>query len=157
MRRILTFSVLLTAACGTPPQVPAPVSGPSGTAPAVVAADPHSFARPLEAAVRHVHLDLRADFSAQRLAGTATLTVQRAPGAREQRWAHLMCGPVDTSAGVSAPSSGGGGSTGTSAALQARVDALETEVANLRTTVQRLCSELGISPDSAPMSPPGQD
>ena len=33
MRRILTFSVLLTAACGTPPQVPAPVSGPSGTAP----------------------------------------------------------------------------------------------------------------------------
>jgi uncharacterized protein YceH (UPF0502 family) len=56
-----------------------------------------------------------------------------------------------------APGSGGGGSTGTSAALQARVDALETEVANLRTTVQRLCSELGISPDSAPMSPPGQD
>ncbi|WP_306554215.1 YceH family protein, partial [Acidovorax sp.] len=89
--------------------------------------------------------------------GPLVVQLPRAPGAREQRWAHLMCGPVDTSAGVSAPSSGGGGSTGTSAALQARVDALETEVANLRTTVQRLCTELGISPDSAPMSPPGQD
>ena len=89
--------------------------------------------------------------------GPLVVQLPRAPGAREQRWTHLMCGPVDTSAGVSAPSSGGGGSTGTSAALQARVDALETEVANLRTTVQRLCSELGISPDSAPMSPPGQD
>lgn len=89
--------------------------------------------------------------------GPLVVQLPRAPGAREQRWAHLMCGPVDTSAGVSAPSSGGGGSTGTSAALQARVDALETEVANLRSTVQRLCTELGISPDSAPMSPPGQD
>jgi len=37
------------------------------------------------------------------------------------------------------------------------VEVLEFEVASLRTTVQRLCSELGISPDSTPMSPPGQE
>lgn len=43
--------------------------------------DPHSYARPLEAAVQHVHLDLRADFEAQRLTGTATLTVKRSPRA----------------------------------------------------------------------------
>lgn len=87
--------------------------------------------------------------------GPLVVQLPRAPGAREQRWAHLMCGPVDTSSSH-APQPGTG-ATGTSAALQARVDALETEVASLRNTVQRLCSELGIAPDSAPMSPPGQE
>jgi leukotriene-A4 hydrolase len=45
--------------------------------------DTHSFARPAEARVTHVALDLRADFSARTLAGTATLTLAVAPGARE--------------------------------------------------------------------------
>jgi leukotriene-A4 hydrolase len=45
--------------------------------------DTHSFARPSEARVTHVALDLRADFSARTLAGTATLTLDVAPGARE--------------------------------------------------------------------------
>ncbi|HVH12326.1 MAG TPA: M1 family aminopeptidase/hydrolase, partial [Longimicrobium sp.] len=45
--------------------------------------DIHSFARPDEARVSHVSLDLRADFAARTLAGTATLDVQTAPGARE--------------------------------------------------------------------------
>ena len=45
--------------------------------------DMHSHARPDEARVTHVALDLRADFESRTLAGTATLTVQRAPGARE--------------------------------------------------------------------------
>jgi leukotriene-A4 hydrolase len=44
--------------------------------------DTHSFARPDEARVTHVALDLTADFAAKSLAGTATLTVARAPGAR---------------------------------------------------------------------------
>jgi uncharacterized protein YceH (UPF0502 family) len=88
--------------------------------------------------------------------GPLVVQLPRAPGAREQRWAHLLCGPVDTSSNH-APHQPGAGATGSPPALQARVDALEAEVARLRTAVQRLCSELGISPDSAPMSPPGQD
>ena len=35
--------------------------------------DSHSYARPLEARVTHVSLDLNADFEAQRMVGSATL------------------------------------------------------------------------------------
>jgi aminopeptidase N len=42
--------------------------------------DIHSFARPEEARVTHVALDLRADFASKTLEGTATLDVQAAPG-----------------------------------------------------------------------------
>ena len=87
--------------------------------------------------------------------GPLVVQLPRAPGAREQRWAHLMCGPVDTSSAY-APVPGNS-SAASSPALLARIDALETEVAGLRATVQRLCTELGISPDPAPMSPPGQE
>ncbi|HEX8359432.1 MAG TPA: M1 family metallopeptidase [Longimicrobium sp.] len=45
------------------------------------ARDIHSFARPEEARVTNVDLDLRADFAAKRLSGTAALDVQAAPGA----------------------------------------------------------------------------
>lgn len=45
--------------------------------------DAFSAARPQEARVTHVSLDLLADFAARTLAGTARLTVARAPGARE--------------------------------------------------------------------------
>ncbi len=41
------------------------------------AADPHSFAQPEKFLVRHVALDLAADFEARRLAGTAELTVEQ--------------------------------------------------------------------------------
>jgi aminopeptidase N len=47
------------------------------------AKDPQSYARPLEARVTHVALDLKADFAAKRLGGTATLDVQSKPGAKE--------------------------------------------------------------------------
>src|SRR5688572_29251640 len=43
--------------------------------------DIHSFARPDEARVTHVALDLVTDFTARTLSGRATLTVQRAAGA----------------------------------------------------------------------------
>ncbi len=47
------------------------------------ARDPQSYARPLEARVTHVALDLKADFEAKRIGGTATLDVQSKPGAKE--------------------------------------------------------------------------
>ncbi|MBC2778484.1 M1 family metallopeptidase [Parasphingopyxis sp. GrpM-11] len=45
--------------------------------------DTHSYARPLEARVTHVALDLNADFDAQRMVGTATLDLEVAEGAEE--------------------------------------------------------------------------
>ena len=45
--------------------------------------DPHSYARPAEAKVTHVALDLRADFARTVFEGTATLTLQVAADARE--------------------------------------------------------------------------
>src|SRR5687767_9092547 len=47
------------------------------------AVDESSFARPEVARVTHVALDLNADFAARRMAGTATLDLQAAPGAQE--------------------------------------------------------------------------
>ncbi|MEY4344543.1 MAG: hypothetical protein RL032_375, partial [Pseudomonadota bacterium] len=72
--------------------------------------------------------------------GALVIKLDRAPGAREQRWAHLLCGPVDASAVNAGRSVAQVGS----ADLQARVTALEAEVAELRATVQKLCSELGL-------------
>lgn len=66
------------AACA-PDSGPAPASAPPTGA--VMAEDVHSYARPGEARVTDVELDLRADFEAHRLSGTATLDLEVAPGA----------------------------------------------------------------------------
>ncbi len=87
--------------------------------------------------------------------GPLVVQLPRAPGAREQRWAHLLCGPVVTTAAAGAQP--GAASAGSADALRTRVQALEAEVASLRATVQRLCNELGITPEPAPMSQPGQE
>ena len=51
---------------------------------AFAASDPHSYADTSQFVVRHVSLDLAADFTTHRLQGSATLTVERAdPAARE--------------------------------------------------------------------------
>ncbi|MBV8247027.1 MAG: YceH family protein [Comamonas sp.] len=76
--------------------------------------------------------------------GPLVVQLPRAPGAREQRWAHLLCGPVDVNALQAAASSAGTG--GNASALQQRVDALEAEVAQLRATMQQLCEALGVEP-----------
>lgn len=79
--------------------------------------------------------------------GALVVKLPRAPGAREQRWAHLLCGAVDESQfGATGGARSGDGSPGT----LARVEQLEREVAQLRDTVQKLCAELGVSP-------PGQE
>ncbi|PIW08114.1 MAG: DUF480 domain-containing protein, partial [Comamonadaceae bacterium CG17_big_fil_post_rev_8_21_14_2_50_60_13] len=64
----------------------------------------------------------------------------KAPGAREQRWAHLLCGPVDMApmAALRSLDRDSGVDTGE------RIERLEAEVAALRETVQRLCAELGV-------------
>src|SRR5690606_29439283 len=46
-------------------------------------ADIHSYARPDEARVTHVALDLTADFEARQLSGSATLDLEVAPNATE--------------------------------------------------------------------------
>ena len=77
--------------------------------------------------------------------GPLVVLLPRAPGAREPRWAHLLCGPVDAAAGAT----GAGAPSGTSHTAE-RVTQLERQVAQLQQTVDRLCSELGLPPESAP-------
>jgi leukotriene-A4 hydrolase len=68
--------LLATAACGREAAPPAMTEAP-------LSPDIHSFARPADARVTHVALDLRADFTAHVLAGRATLTYARRPEVRE--------------------------------------------------------------------------
>ena len=98
MPRIRPVHALLAAALAAPlagcaGRVPGPATTqPSATAatvastpslPAAAAApDPHSYARPAEARVTHLDLDLAVDFAARRLTGRASLRLERAPGAR---------------------------------------------------------------------------
>jgi len=77
--------------------------------------------------------------------GPLVVKLARAPGAREQRWAHLLCGPVDPGVEIPAAAPAARTEPGDVARLQGRVDTLEQEVARLRDTVQRLCTELGLS------------
>ncbi|HET8746929.1 MAG TPA: YceH family protein [Ramlibacter sp.] len=65
----------------------------------------------------------------------------RAAGAREARWAHLLCGPVDVAAAEACAEAKAG-----NGALAARVSALEEEVAELRDLVTDLATQLGLSP-----------
>ena len=81
--------------------------------------------------------------------GPLVVLLPRAPGARESRWAHLLCGPVDVAALQSAASASGGNAS----ALQQRVDTLEAEVAQLRATVQMLCESLGVEPPAIQAAP----
>ncbi len=75
--------------------------------------------------------------------GALTEKLPRAPGAREQRWAHLLCGPVNTTI---LPTQGPESAAATADhALLERVVRLERELAELQETVQRLCTELGVS------------
>jgi uncharacterized protein len=67
----------------------------------------------------------------------------RAPGAREARWAHLLCGEVAFEAAAAAAPDGGV-SAGEIAALKAEQSRLAAELAQLRALVQRMAAELGI-------------
>jgi uncharacterized protein YceH (UPF0502 family) len=75
--------------------------------------------------------------------GPLVVKLPRAAGMREQRWAHLLCGPVDAAAGHALS---GDAESPPRAGLEARVDVLEDEVAQLRSALQNLCEQLGVSP-----------
>jgi uncharacterized protein YceH (UPF0502 family) len=73
------------------------------------------------------------------------LRLPRAPGSREARWAHLLCGEVAAeAAAVDAAPGGGSVSAGEIAALKAEQARLAEELAQLRALVRRIGAELGI-------------
>jgi hypothetical protein len=74
--------------------------------------------------------------------GPLVLQLPRAPGSREARWAHLLCGPVEISNPADAPAPAAVSSGG----LAARVAMLEAEVAQLRAAFADLSAQLGLSP-----------
>jgi len=85
---------------------------------------------------------------AARPAGPLAVELPRLPGARENRWAHLLSGtPKQDAPTADRRADGGSGgdlSLGEVAALKANVARLEAEVVALKALVARICAELGI-------------
>lgn len=77
--------------------------------------------------------------------GPLALKLPRAPGAREARWTHLLCGDVDVSAMPVAADSDAFVATSEIAALKLQQAALRAEVDELRRLVERLYAELGVA------------
>lgn len=86
--------------------------------------------------------------------GPLVVQLPRAPGAREARWAHLLCGPVDTTPppAAAAEPAPPPPAPPESILLLGRVAALEMEVAVLRAQLHDLASKLGLSPPGHPES-----
>ena len=76
--------------------------------------------------------------------GPLVVKLPRAAGAREPRWAQLLCGPVDMTAFPSEASSNDLIATGELAALRSQQVALQAELAALRERVDHLYKELGV-------------
>jgi uncharacterized protein YceH (UPF0502 family) len=83
------------------------------------------------------------------------IKLPRGPGERENRWVHLLCGETQAMAHAaqtaSMASSGGGSSSGSSrvsadelAALKSEQARMAAELAELRTLVMKMASELGL-------------
>ena len=76
------------------------------------------------------------------------IKLARAPGARESRWAHLLCGDVvDLPSAAVAAVGEPAVSSGELVALKAELARQADELARLQRLVQRLASELGVEPD----------
>ena len=73
--------------------------------------------------------------------GPLVVKLPRAAGMREQRWAHLLSGPVDAATDGTRDAS-----ALSQPRLEARVGMLEDEVARLHAELQNLCDQLGVSP-----------
>ena len=86
------------------------------------------------------------DELAERPAGALVVKLARLPGAREIRWAHLLSGdPVEPVREVRGAARADA-SLGEVAALKLNVARLEADVAALKASMSRICSELGIAP-----------
>lgn len=79
---------------------------------------------------------------AEEKGGALVRLLPKAPGAREARWAHLLCGePQEMAVG----SFSGPSTTASDSVDASRIDALEARIAVLEAQVQRLCEALGDS------------
>ncbi len=76
--------------------------------------------------------------------GPLVQKLPRAPGTREQRWTHLMCGPVDLAL-LATENEAQELATNEGSVIHQRISALEHEVAHLRQIVENLSKELGLS------------
>jgi aminopeptidase N len=87
MSRVILLAALLLGGCRAGEQQGNAVAGADAKIAPILATpdarDSASYARPLEARVHHVALDLAVDFDARRIGGTATLDIDRKPDARE--------------------------------------------------------------------------
>jgi uncharacterized protein YceH (UPF0502 family) len=77
--------------------------------------------------------------------GPLVLKLPRAAGAREARWAHLLCGAVDSAAVAVAVDADEFIAASELASLKAQQATMQAEIAALRDLVDRLYSELGVS------------
>src|SRR5687767_302883 len=74
---------LIAAACAASLSACGGSRSPRAAAPPDRRADEHSYAEPTRVRIRQLRLELRADFAAKQLAGTATLALEwLRPGAR---------------------------------------------------------------------------
>jgi uncharacterized protein YceH (UPF0502 family) len=84
---------------------------------------------------------------------TRVVKLPKAPGEREARWAHLLCGEPIVPA-YSAQSSAGSAPDAASQdeirALQEEQRRLRAEISSLKTLVLRMAAELGIEPNDTP-------
>lgn len=80
---------------------------------------------------------------AARPAGALVQELPRAPGARETRWTHLLSGMPDPETLVAQARAASADAPSALAALQARVDQLEEEMAALKALVERIAPAAG--------------
>jgi uncharacterized protein len=80
--------------------------------------------------------------------GPLVVEMPRRPGARENRWAHLLSGEIALDSPGALASNGSVNDEVTLSELEAlktKVAKLEHEVSTLKTTLNQLCAELGVS------------
>lgn len=76
--------------------------------------------------------------------GPLVQKLPRASGTREQRWAHLVCGPVDLTQ-LATENEAQELAANEGSVIHQRISALEQEVTHLRQIVENLSKELGLS------------